>query len=64
MYSFEIQKTMEDYNYDLPSNVVMEIKKSSPQVIREKYNAFDGMFEMWTNDSCYWRYKVHPGTYN
>jgi len=59
MYSWEIVKTMEKYNYNLPSNVYLDMTEKSPQIIRVTYNACNNRFEIQDNEGSYWQFEVH-----
>lgn len=60
MYSYEIQEQMNRYNYCLPAGVCLDIQLHSPQISHVKYDAWNNIFEMWTNDGYYWKFKVVP----
>ena len=59
MYTFEITQVMQQYNYDLPSNVYSKILNSTPQIQRVKFNPYGRHFEIWTNDGGFWNFVVH-----
>jgi len=59
MYSWEITKTMELYNYSLPSNVYLEMTKNSPQINHITYRAGDNRFDMWDQEGEYWSFDVY-----
>lgn len=59
MYSWEITQTMENYEYDLPSNVYLAITENSPQINRVTYHACCGRFEMSDQEGCCWNFDVH-----
>lgn len=58
MYSWEIQNTMEKYNYTLPSDAYIQICQESNQIAGVKYSPYGDYHEIWTNDNCYWKFKV------
>jgi len=59
MYSWEITNTMEHYNYNLPSNVYLEMTDNSPQINHVTYNAWNDRLEMWDKEGSYWSFKVY-----
>ena len=59
MYSWEITKTMQDYDYNLPSNVYLAMTENSSQLVRITYNAWNDKLEMWDNEGGYWDFKVY-----
>ena len=61
MYSWELQRELEKYNYNIPLSCYREICdiEKNPQIARIKYEPFDSYFEMWTNDGFSWRFKVY-----
>jgi len=59
MYSWEITQTMERYNYNLPSNIYLEITENSPQIDHVSYNAWRGRLEMWDKEGGYWDFEVY-----
>ena len=59
MYSWEITKTMQDYNFSLPSKVYLDITGNSPQIDHVTYSAWNGRLEMWDNEGGYWNFEVY-----
>lgn len=61
MYSWEIDCTLRDYNYQIPSTVYLEISdtKKNSQVCNVEYNSWSDTFTMWTNDGYNWSFKVY-----
>ena len=59
MYSHEIQATMEQHEWALPSKVYLNILYTSPQIRRTKFSPYGEYFEMWTDDNYYWRFYVY-----
>lgn len=59
MYSCEINQALESQNYNIDSETYMDICKTSPQISRVKYNSYDNKYEIWTNDSYYWKINVY-----
>lgn len=57
MYNFEIDNILRENNYNIPSHVY-EIILSSPQIDHVKYSPYGDYFEIWTNDGCYWKFKI------
>ena len=59
MYSWEITKIMQDYNYNLPSNIYLDITGHSPQINHVAYSAWSGRLEMWDKEGGYWNFGVY-----
>lgn len=59
MYSWEITNIMERYNYNLPSNIYLDITDTSPQINHITYHAWNGRLEMWDKEGEYWNFEVH-----
>lgn len=61
MYSYEIQQVLENFRYDIPYSVFDKITNidTNPQIARIKWDMGDNSYEMWTNDNCYWKFRVH-----
>lgn len=60
MYSCEIQKELERYNYRLSPTAYCELfsLKESPQITQIKYDAFSDNFHVETNDNYSWTFIV------
>ena len=58
MYSYEIDQILKENNYNIPSTTY-QIVLSSPQINHVKYSAYSDVFEIWTNDGWYWKFKIH-----
>lgn len=60
MYSYEIQKELEKYNYHLSPIVYSNIFSftESPQIVSVKYDSFDDKFHVATNDGYSWTFVV------
>lgn len=58
MYSYEIQQLLESYQYNISSDIYLQICTSS-QINHVKYTAFGDFFEIWTDDNYYWKLTVH-----
>ena len=58
MYSWEITKTMEYYNYKLPTHVYLDITQNSPQIDHIVYHDWNSRFEMWDHEGEYWNFGV------
>lgn len=58
MYSHEISNILKENNYNIPSSVY-EIILSSPQIDHVKYSPYGDYFEIWTNDGCYWKFRIY-----
>lgn len=59
MYSWEITQVMEQYNYDLPSKIYLDMTENSPQINHVSYSAYNNSFEIWDKEGGYWRFAVH-----
>ena len=59
MYSWEITKLMEHYNYNLPSNVYLDMTKNSPQINVVIYSAYNNRFEISDKEGSRWEFGVH-----
>lgn len=58
MYSYEIDNKLKSENYNLNTGTYIQICKTSPQIIRIKYEPFENNFDIWTNDNYHWTFKV------
>ncbi len=62
MYTWEIEKLLKLKNYILYCDEYLHIVKTSPQIKKIKYNAYDDTFETWTKEDNgsinYFKYKV------
>jgi len=59
MYSWEISHTMEEYNYNLPSNIYLDMTQNSPQISIVIYNPNNNRFEIWDYEGGYWSFEVY-----
>lgn len=59
MYSHEIDKVLNENNYDIGSNMYMYICRTSPQLNHIKYDAYSDKFQMWSSDGYHWEFAVH-----
>ena len=60
MYTWEIEKILRDFNYDLPSNIYLDICENSSQITYIKYDDFSKKFMICVNDSSKnFVFKVH-----
>jgi len=59
MYSWEITKVMEKYNYCLPSQVYLDLTESSPQINHVAFDSCNSRFAMWDNEGEYWSFVVY-----
>ena len=59
MYSYEIDSTMKQFNYTLPSYLYLQITDTSPQISSIKYSPYDGMYELCTDDGGHWIFSVY-----
>lgn len=60
MYSYEINNLIEYRNYLLKVEEYLNILGTSPQISRVKYDPYSDSFEIWTNDNCYWKFRLEP----
>lgn len=58
MYSYEIDQILKSQNYNIDSKTYIHICRTSPQITRTKYNPLEENFDIWTNDSYHWNFKV------
>ena len=47
MYSVEIQKVLEENNYNIDSETYIDICQNSPQICHVKYDAFQFYFKVF-----------------
>ena len=61
MYSWEIDKKIKLYNYQIPSSIYLEITDAdkNPQIDHVKYDAWSDSFSMWSKDGYCWNFKVY-----
>lgn len=59
MFSWEINQLLESQSYNLDSETYMNICRTSPQILRVKYDPYSNSFEIWANDDNYWKFSVH-----
>ena len=59
MYSWEIMQIMEQYNYNLPSRVYLDITENSPQINHVAYSEWNSHFEIWDREGNYWNFGVY-----
>lgn len=57
MYSYEIDQTIKSHNYNIDSELYINICNTSPQISRVKYDPNDNKYEILTKDN-YWQIKV------
>jgi hypothetical protein len=60
MYSVEIQKVLEENNYNIDSETYIDICQNSPQICHVKYDAFQDNFLIETRDGYQFYLKVFP----
>lgn len=58
MYSYEINQTIVSQNYNIDSETYINICNTSPQISRVKYEPFDDIFNIWTDDNYHWTFRV------
>ena len=59
MYSWEITNIMEQYNYNLPSYVYLDVTGSSPQINSVTFDAYSNRFEIKDQEGCCWNFEVY-----
>lgn len=59
MYSYEIDNILKSKNYNIDSNMYMNICSASPQIIRIEYEPYGNYFRIWTDDGYYWKFSVY-----
>lgn len=57
MFSYEIEKIIKEKNYTISSIDYNNICQSS-QIIKLKYDPYGDMYELWTNDNYYFKFKI------
>ena len=60
MYSYEIQRILEENNYNIDSEIYINICQNSPQIYHVKYDAFQDNFLIETRDGYQFYFKVFP----
>ena len=50
MYTWEIEKIVEENNGVLESKIYLTICETSPQITEVRFEAFSNLFKIWTND--------------
>lgn len=58
MYDWEFQNYLRDRNYKLTNEEYIFVCNTCPQISHIKYNAFENVFEMWT-DCNYFKFYVY-----
>lgn len=59
MYNWEIHNLINTYNGLLPSTEYLRICNTSPQLNHIKYDPYEDIFELWSIDGDYFRFKVY-----
>lgn len=59
MFSYEIERLIKNNNYNISSIDYQDICQSSTQIARLKYDPFENVYELWTNDNYYFKFKVY-----
>lgn len=60
MYSHEIQRILEENNYNIDSETYIDICQNSPQICHVKYDTFQDNFLIETSDGYQFYFKVYP----
>ncbi len=58
MYSCEIDKLLQEQNYNINSETYINICATSPQIKRVKYTPYGNYYEIWASDG-YWKFTVY-----
>jgi len=58
MYSYEIDQVIKSQNYNIDSKTYINICNTIPQISQIIYTSFENMFEFWTSDKYYWKFKT------
>ena len=58
MFSWEIDKILNENNFAINAETYIQIISTSPQINHIKYQAFGDYFEVWTDDRYCWKFKV------
>jgi len=59
MTTGEIQRVLEQNNYDIDHKTYILISTTSPQIDHIKYNPWGNFTECWDNTGRYFRFNVH-----
>ena len=63
MYTWEIQKELEKYNYCIESKIYLNIVRNSPQIILVEYKPFDNKYRLVTRDGLDVEFIVYCNDY-
>ena len=58
MFSWEIDKILNENSFEINAETYIQIISTSPQINHIKYQAFGDYFEVWTDDRYEWKFKV------
>lgn len=58
MYSYEIDQIIKFKKYHINPKTYFQICNTSPQISRVKYDPSDNQYEIWTDDSYYWKFNI------
>ena len=58
MFSWEIDKILNENNFIINAETYIQIISTSPQINHIKYQAFGDYFELWTDDRYEWKFRV------
>ena len=59
MYDWELKKYLEQRNYNINHKDYLYICKTCPQLNHIKYEPYEDLFKMWSNDGEYFEFKVY-----
>ena len=63
MTTDEIQRILEQNNYNIDGETYIRIFSSSPQIDHLAYNSYGNFTECWDNTGRYFRFKVYNREY-
>ena len=59
MYDYEITRYIEEKNGSLSNSEYIYVCNTCPQIDHVKYDAWSHMFEMWSKEGGYWKFRVY-----
>ena len=59
MYDYEIQRYLEERNYNLSNKEYFYVCNTCPQINHIKYDAWSNKFDLWTMDGSHWAISVY-----
>lgn len=58
MYSYEIEEYLRENDFKIDNEAYLKICSQSPQICKIKFNPYNNVFEIWTNDDYYFKFEV------